>query len=213
MVRVGFPRRLVLVVRLVSPIRPARPCAAGEQLEVGAARAAFDNGVLLVRLARVLAFARLDHVHLPPSRRQRPRVLAARAEQKDFGDVAEIEPDTAPVRAAVLADLVPDDVALVIEAPRLHHRKSLRQQGVRRPEIKVRGVLHHVGHGQCADVVGRQGFIARQPAMFRCDLASAVGEAPRRVGQHRMKSPPAQGRGEIDDRLIELVHRPCMPLS
>src|SRR5262245_16631744 len=65
----------------------------------------------------MLALARRQQIHLPPSRRQRARVLAAHAEEKQLGHVAEIEADPAAIGAAVLAHLVPDDVGLVAEAP------------------------------------------------------------------------------------------------
>jgi hypothetical protein len=73
-------------------------------------------------------------------------------------------------------------------------------------------LLHDAGHRQRADIVRRHGFIARQAAVFGRHLAGAVGERPWRVGQNRMKVFSPQRRGEIDDRPIELVHRPCMPL-
>jgi hypothetical protein len=53
----------------------------------------------------------------PPQGRAGARVLAADAEQQDLGHVAKVEADAAPVRPAVLADFVPDDVAFVGEPP------------------------------------------------------------------------------------------------
>src|SRR4030088_3747141 len=121
MMRIGLPGRPIVIGGLIAPGRPALARAACEQLEIGPRTARLDDPVLLVRLARMLALARRQQVHLPPPRRQRARVLAAYAEQDELGDVAEIEADAAPVRAAVLAHLVPDDVGLVGEARFLHH--------------------------------------------------------------------------------------------
>src|SRR5262245_60888179 len=110
MVGIGFPRRAIADRGLIAPRHPSFARAAREQLEEWPGTARLDELVLLVRLARVLALARRQQIHLPPSRRQRARVLAAHAEQQELSHVAEIEADPAPVGAAILAHLVPDDV-------------------------------------------------------------------------------------------------------
>ena len=51
-------------------------------------------------------FRDCDHVDLAAAGRKRARIRAARAEEDQFGDVAEIEANATPVRAAVLADLL-----------------------------------------------------------------------------------------------------------
>src|SRR5262245_16381649 len=124
MMRISLPGRPIVVAGLVSPRHPALARAAREQLEERAAAARFDDLVLLVRLARMLALARRQEVHLPPSRRERARAPAAHPEQDELGHVPEIETHAASVRPAVLAHLVPDDVGFVDEAPRLHHREA-----------------------------------------------------------------------------------------
>ena len=79
----------------------ARALAAAEQLDARAPAAILDDLVLLVGLAAVLALAGLDHVDLAAAGIERAGVLAAHAEQQQLGDVAEVEADAAPVRAAV----------------------------------------------------------------------------------------------------------------
>src|SRR5689334_15976133 len=83
----------IIRVGLVAPGRPALARAAREQFEIGPGTARLDDVVLLVGLARVLALARGQEVHLPPPRRQRARIPAAHAEQHELGDVAEVEAD------------------------------------------------------------------------------------------------------------------------
>src|SRR5262245_35379345 len=137
--RICLPRRAIADAGLMAPRRPSFARAARKQLEEWPGTARLDELVLLIGLALMLPLARRQQIHLPPPRRQRARVLAAHAEQNQLRYVAEIEADTAAVRAAVLAHLVPDDVGLVAETPGLHHREALGQERVRAPQIKVRG--------------------------------------------------------------------------
>jgi hypothetical protein len=44
-------------------------------------------------------------------------MLASNSEEKNLRDIAKIEAYTPTVGAAILADLVPDDIALVLESP------------------------------------------------------------------------------------------------
>lgn len=81
----------------------------------------------------MLALARREQIHLPPPGRERARVLSAHAKQNILGNVAEIEPNAAPVRSAVLANLVPNDIRFVSETPRLQHSDALGQQSVGAP--------------------------------------------------------------------------------
>ena len=190
---------------LVAPDGPALAHAPPEQLQIRPPAARLDDVVLLVGLAGVFALAGGHQVDLPPPRRQRARVLAARAEQHDLGHVAEIEPHAAPVRPAVLADLVPDDVGLVLKPPRRQHPQPVGQQRIRDPEIAMRPRLQIIGHRQRADVVERQRVVAAEPPMLRRDLAGAVGEAPGRIGHHGRESPPGE---KFDQILRSAVFHP-----
>src|SRR6476646_8314761 len=113
MMGIGVPGRRVVLVCLVPPIGPALARSAGEQLEIRSRAARLDHPVLLVWLSRMLALARRDHVDLAAPGSERPRVLAAHAEEQEFRHVAEVKADAPSVRSAVAADLVPDDVGLV----------------------------------------------------------------------------------------------------
>jgi hypothetical protein len=116
---------------------PAGTRCASEELQVWPRRTALDDLVELVGLARVLALALGDQVHLAAARRERAVVLAAHAEQHELGDLAEVEADAPAVRAAVAARLEPDEVGLVVEAPGGHHAQALGEQRVRHPEVEV----------------------------------------------------------------------------
>src|SRR5262249_49422864 len=98
------------IVGLLAPLRPSLARPAREQLEMGRRVARLDELILLLRLARVCALARRKQIRLPASWRQRARVLAPHAEQHELGAIAEIKPDPAPVRPAVLAHLVPHNI-------------------------------------------------------------------------------------------------------
>src|SRR5262245_30701687 len=160
MMRVGLPRRAIADRGLIAPRRPSFARAAREQLEEWPRTTRLDELVLLVGLARMLALARRQQIHLPPSRRERACVLAAHAEQNELGHVAEIETDRAAVRAAILAHLVPDDVGLVAETPRLHHRQAVGQERVRAPEIEMRPVGRYICNRQRHDLCEGHGAIA-----------------------------------------------------
>src|SRR5262249_1943290 len=126
-VRVGRPVRLIGCLRLQAPGTPALTLSAREQFQIVWWAARFDEGILLVRLAGMFALACPDTVHLSPARCKRSRILAADAEQQQFGDIAEVETDATSIRAAVLAKLVPYDVCLVVEAPRAHDEQAVGQ--------------------------------------------------------------------------------------
>ena len=166
---------------------------------------------MLIGLAAVLALARGEIVHLAAARRKRPRVLAAHAEQQEFRHVAEVEADAAPVRPAILADLVPDDVRLVAEAPGFHHAKRLGQKRVRRPQIQMAGRRRDLLHRQRHDLLERQRLIAVEPLVPRRNLPRPVLKLPRRIGQDRAKAPPLHRLQQI---LSSVLHRPrlsCVP--
>src|SRR6266700_921675 len=138
MVGVSLPRRLVSLVGLIPPSSPALARATRKQFKKRPRAARFENIVLLIRLPRMLALSCCKQVYLPPSGRKCARVLAAHTEQDQLCDVAEIETNSASIRAAVLAHLMPDDVGLVGEAPRLHDSKAFGQHCVGAPEIQMR---------------------------------------------------------------------------
>src|SRR5437773_1239085 len=185
-VAVRGPGRLVCVVGLIAPHKPPAPGAACKQFEARRKATSFDDAVELVRFARVLTLASADVVHLPAPRRQCASVLAAHAEQHQFSDVAEVEPDAAPVTAAVLAQLVPDDIGLVLKAPRFHDAQAVRQQGIRHPQVQVRGAGGKLCDRQSHDRGGGQGTVTGQSPMLGCHLPGAVHESPRWVCRERL---------------------------
>ena len=77
-------------------------------------------------------------------------------------DSAEIEADAAPVGTAVLADLVPDDVALVFEAPGRKHPQAFGEERVGHPQVEVCGIFDDRGYGQRQNVVQRHRRVAVQ---------------------------------------------------
>src|ERR1700736_181564 len=103
--RIRLPRRLVQIVGLIAPNAPIRPSAAGKQFKIGAERASFDHWVDFVWLAAVLSLSCGEIIDLPATGLASSGVFAAYPEQHDLSDVAEIEPDSAPIAAAVFADL------------------------------------------------------------------------------------------------------------
>src|SRR3984885_2400361 len=93
-------------IDFVAPTRPTGSALAGEEFQIGAGAALFDQSVLLVRLSRVFALAAGYDIHLPPAGSQRPQ-LAPHAEEQELCHIAEIKPHAAAIRSAVLADLEP----------------------------------------------------------------------------------------------------------
>src|SRR5205823_2048307 len=82
----------------------------------------------------------------------------------------------APIRAAVLAHLVPDDVALVLEAPRRHRLDAPGQQRIWDPQIKMRWFCHQFTDGQGADLLNRHRLVTREAPMLRRHFPGAIGE-------------------------------------
>lgn len=136
MVGVGRPRWFVSL-GLVAPRRPPRPRPAGEQLQIRAGAAGFDDVVGFVRLARVLALAGGDDVDLPATGLSRAGIFAAHAEEEEFSNIAKVKADSAPVWPAIFACFVPHDIGFVAETPSLHNGYPLRKKGVWDPEIKM----------------------------------------------------------------------------
>src|SRR5579875_3789613 len=114
-VAVSRPGRRIPMLGLMAPSKPARPHAARKQFGIVARAAGLDNRVLLVGFARVLPLARGKEIYHAAAGLQRACVLASNTEQQQFGYITKIEPDAAPVRAPVLAHLVPDHVGFVTE--------------------------------------------------------------------------------------------------
>ncbi len=192
MVFIGVPIGSVVLVGLISPNRPIRTHSTREEFQKRPRGACLDQGILLIRLPAVLPLLRLDDVHLPPRRRQGPHVLSADAKEDHLGDVPKIEADTATVRTPVLANLVPDDVALVLEPPSTQHFDALGQQRVRNPQVKMGVCRRHVGDGKALDIVEAHRRVTAQATVLGRNLSRAVLELPRRIGQDRgVTSPPA----------------------
>src|SRR5262245_43237103 len=185
--RISLPRWSISRVSLIAPGGPAISRAARKQLEKRPRAASFKNVVLLIWLARMLALARCQQVHLPPPRREGAGVLAAHTEQDQLSDIAEIETDSAPVRAAVFPYLVPDDVGFVCEAPRLQDSEPLGQHGVRAPEIQMRSGRSKLTDRKRHDLVELHRAVTRQALVLWPDLAGLVGELPGRVSEDRAK--------------------------
>ena len=135
----------------------------------------------------MLALLAFDDVDLPASRGQRAGVFAADAEQDELRRISEIETDAAAVRPPVLADFVPDDVALVFEAECGQHAQSLGQQGVGYPQIQMGRLLDDLSHRKGQYVVKRHGPVAIETLVLRGHLPRAVLELPRGIGEHRLE--------------------------
>ena len=106
---------------LVAPLHPSTAGISREQLKVRPEATLLDQVVDLVRLSRMLALLARDQIDLGPAGVIRSH-LPARAKQDQLGHVAEIETDAAAIGAAVLSNLVPNQIGFVGKAPRLHHR-------------------------------------------------------------------------------------------
>src|SRR5439155_16168369 len=120
MVSVSLPGWSVILRCLIAPGNPFVAHAPRKQLKIRSCTASLDDSILFVGFAGMFALTRRQQIHLATPRRKRTRVLAAHTEQNQLCNVAEIEPDPAPVRAAILAHLVPDNIGLVDEPPSLH---------------------------------------------------------------------------------------------
>lgn len=193
---VGFPGGGV-VFGLVAPGGPAGAGAASEEFQAGAGAAAFDEGVLLVRLAAVFALLGAEVVNLGAAGGEGAGVASADAEQEHFGDVAEVEADAAAVAAAVFPQLVPDDVGFVGEAPGGEDAQALGQEGVGAPEVEVGGGGQEVGDGEVANLVECEGGVAGEAAVLGGDLAGAVGELPGGVGQDGREGFATEGSAQV----------------
>lgn len=195
MVRIRLPRRPIILVRLIAPHRPILPRAPSEQFEERTGTARLDDIVLLVRLAGMFSLARRQKVDLSSSGRERAGVLAAHAEQDQLRDIAKIKTDASPIRAAVLADLVPDNVGFVSEAPRFHHFQAVRQQRVGAPQVKMGSLRSDQRYRQRLYFFERESAVARQTSVFGRYFSGLVRELPRRVCENGRK-PALSGKSE-----------------
>ena len=89
--------------------RPTRPLVPGEEFQIWPARIQPLNlAVLFIRLAGVLTLHGSNDIDLTSSRRKSTDILSPHTEQNYLGGVAEIKAYPSPVRATILAHLVPD---------------------------------------------------------------------------------------------------------
>jgi len=137
MICIGVPSWPVVVGRFIAPVCPSVASAARKEFQERSAAASLDEIVLLVWLTRVLPLSCGKEIDLPSSGRKRPCVPSAHAEQQDLGHVTEVESNASAVGAAVLSDLVPDDVGFVVESPCFHHFEPFGQHGIGAPKVKM----------------------------------------------------------------------------
>ena len=207
MMRICLPCRSIAFVGLVAPHRPVFPRATGKHFEERARAASFDDFILLVGFARMLAFARGEQIDLTTAGCKRARILPAHSKEDEFGHIAKIEPNPASIRTTILTNLVPDDVRLVVKAPGLHYRQAFRQKGVWTPQVKMRLLRGDVLDGKRLDIVERERAIPREAPVLRRHLSSLVGELPRRVCEDGRKLALAGESEEIEAHAIDRVRK------
>src|SRR5258705_1904986 len=183
MMCIGLPGRPIIFGRLIAPGYPSFPLTSCKQLKITSGTASLDDSVLFIGLAGMFALASSENIHLSATRSERACVLAAHAKQDQLGDIAEIETNSAAIRAAILAHFVPDDVGFVIETPRLHNGKALGQHSIRAPEIQVRSWRNEVPDWKRHDLVEPHRTVARQALVLGGHFAGLVSELPRRIGE------------------------------
>lgn len=200
-IRIRFPSRLIVLVRLIAPVGPAGPRAASEQFQIGSFRAAFDQIVLLVGLARVFTLSRRKVIHLTTPWGFGPGIFSANAKEEQFRHVPEVKADATSIRTAVLADLMPNDVRFVFEAPGMHNPKAVGQERIGDPHVQMSRLRSQVGDRQRTDIIRGHGFVPRQSAVLGRNLASPVREAPRRIGENGLKPFAAGAARQVDSRI------------
>lgn len=186
---------------MVAPSSPPRATAAGKHFKIWPWAAPLDQFVLFVGLAAVLALPRLDHVDLAAARRLGAGVPPAGAEQDQLGDVAEVEADAAPIRAAILADFVPDEVGFVLESPSFHNPQPLRQKGIWNPHIQMGRLGRAAGDGQGTNVRELHRRVAAESVVLRRDLPCAVLKLPGGVGEDSSEFAALRGDLQANARL------------
>lgn len=114
-----------------------------------------------------------------------PGILAFDTEQNDFGNIAKVKAHAATVRSAVFANLVPNEIRFILEAPRRHDRKPVWQQRVGHPQIEMRSRSCDISNRKFADLIEFHRRVARQSRVFRCNFSGAVQKLPRRIRKDR----------------------------
>src|SRR5438105_1212180 len=110
MVTIRRPARSIGNIGLVTPGYPILTGAAREQFQIGTRAARFDEGILLIRLAGVLALAGREQIDLPPSGRESAGISSLYTKQDQLGDIAEVKSDTPAIRTTILANLMPNEI-------------------------------------------------------------------------------------------------------
>ena len=145
----------------------------------------------------MLTFTSVHDVHLRSTWLERPSILAARTEKKDFSYVAEIKTNPASIWPAILADLLPDDIRLVFEAPSVQYSQPIGQQSIRDPKVQVCSFGSGFGDWQSLDVIQRQGAVSIEPLVLGGHFAGAVLELPGWISQDRIEFPSSNEVGEV----------------
>ena len=134
MVFIGIPCGFIFRCGLIAPHGPALPVPAGKQLKKRPWRASLDQRDEFVRFSGVLPLLCPQQVHLGPGRGQRPVPAAPDTKEQNFRHIPEVEPHTPAVRFSVLANLLPDDIALVLDSRR-NGGCPILAVGIRKPCI------------------------------------------------------------------------------
>src|SRR2546421_10677463 len=110
----------------------------------------------------MLAFTSRHEIHLSSSGRQRACIPAFDTEQNQLRHIAEVKSNATAIRTAVPANLMPDKVGLVGEAPCLQYRQPVRQQCIWAPQIKMRCGSRHLLDWKRFDVLELQCAISQK---------------------------------------------------
>ena len=137
---------------LVPPDGPVFPNAAAEQFKIRPPTAFLDNLILLVWFSRMLPLSCRYEIHLASSWIKSAGTAPSHSKQDQFGYIPEVEAYPSPVRSAILPDLVPDNICLVLEPPRAEHLQAHRQQSIRDPQIAMGAIFGMPGHRQVANL-------------------------------------------------------------
>jgi len=97
---------------------------------------------------------------------------------------SKIEPNTAPIRAAIFPDLVPNNIRFVFESPLSHYRQAFGKKRVRAPHIQVRFFLRIFSDGELADFLETHRLVPMQSSVFGSDFSRPVDEAPGRIDEN-----------------------------
>src|SRR5688572_13717399 len=97
-----------ILVNFIAPLGPAFPTKSGKKFKVWSRTAPLNKLVELVRLLGMLFLSRRDQVDLRAPRFQSAHATPD-AEEDEFRDVPKIKPNSATIRTAVFARLVPNE--------------------------------------------------------------------------------------------------------